>query len=281
MPTLLLDPAHPLLWRDAETVQFGLDAVLTLSAGEPWMERLLHALRSGVPARSFDLVAYRCGAPRAAARALRERLAPVLLAPSEPRPVRVAVFPDIDPQTAILLGEALTDSGLRVASAEDDTAPLVPVAAGVSAAADSVTALADDRPHLPLSFDAGGATIGPLVVPGRTPCLSCRDAGDRDHDPAWAAVHTQMLRRSPGRVPLRRIAAAADVLAQLLSEDAEAIRHGSSRVVRITAEGRRSSRSVRFHAECRCRSLPGTATRAAPHAQTPATSSPPAFARPA
>ncbi len=281
MPTLLLDPAHPLLWRDAETVQFGPDAVLTLSAGEAWIERLLHALRTGVPALSFDLVAHKCGAPRAAARALREHLAPVLVASSEPRLVRLTVLPDIDPQTAIRLGEALADSGLDMAGAEDDTATLVPVAAGVSAAVDSTAALADDRPHLPLSFDAAGATIGPLVVPGRTPCLSCRDAGDRDHDPAWAAVHTQMLRRPPGRVPLRRIAAAADVLAQLLSEDAETIRLGSSRIVRITAEGRRASRSVRFHAECRCRSLPGTATLAVPHAPIPATSSLPTFARPA
>lgn len=281
MPTLLLDPAHPLLWRDAETVQFGPDAILTLSAGEAWVERLLHALRAGIPELSFDLVAYRCGAPRAAARALRERLAPVLIAPPEPHPVQITVLPEIDPQTTIRLGEALIDSGLRAAAPEDGSATLVPVAAGVCAAADSATALADDRPHLPLSFDTAGATIGPLVVPGRTPCLSCRDAGERDHDPAWAAVHTQMLRQPPGRVPLRRIAAAADALAQLLSEHAEAVRHGSSRVVRITADGRRASRSVSFHADCRCRSLPGTATLAAPRARIPATSSPPAFARPA
>jgi hypothetical protein len=42
-----------------------------------------------------------------------------------------------------------------------------------------------DRPHLPVSAYRGHATIGPLVIPGRTPCLNCLHLLRRDTDPEW------------------------------------------------------------------------------------------------
>ncbi|MDR6865519.1 hypothetical protein J2Y69_000101 [Microbacterium resistens] len=293
MPILRLDPAHPLLWRDAETVQFGIDAILTLPLPGPWAERLLSELRSGFPSISFDVVAHRCGASRAEARALRERLGPVLqAAETETRAVRLEADDGFDPAAVLRIGEALHDAGIAIlgtdpgphsgsvsGSVSEPDAPLLLLAQGVASAAAASRHLSDDRPHLPVAFDPAGTTVGPLVVPGLTPCLSCRDGHDRDHDPAWAAVHSQMLRRSPGRIPLRRLSAAADTVAQLLAERPDATRHGSSRIVRISGDGRRASRAVRFHEECRCRSLPETATVAARTVRTPATTTSSEFAR--
>src|SRR3546814_8935398 len=46
---LRLNPAHPPLWRDATTVQFGLDDLARLDDPQPWEEHLLDDLAHGIP----------------------------------------------------------------------------------------------------------------------------------------------------------------------------------------------------------------------------------------
>src|SRR3546814_16858756 len=43
------NPAHPPLWRDATTVQFGLDDLARLDDPQPWEEHLLDDLAHGIP----------------------------------------------------------------------------------------------------------------------------------------------------------------------------------------------------------------------------------------
>ncbi|MEO3814734.1 ThiF family adenylyltransferase [Sphaerisporangium sp. B11E5] len=43
-------------------------------------------------------------------------------------------------------------------------------------------------PHLLVSATEGIGTVGPLVLPGRSPCLHCLELTRRDHDPAWPLV---------------------------------------------------------------------------------------------
>ncbi len=47
------------------------------------------------------------------------------------------------------------------------------------------------RPHLPVSVFRAGASIGPLVVPGKTPCLRCAYLHRLDADPQWSVVANQ------------------------------------------------------------------------------------------
>lgn len=47
------------------------------------------------------------------------------------------------------------------------------------------------RPHVPVSVFRASASIGPLVVPGKTPCLRCNYLHRLDADPHWAVVATQ------------------------------------------------------------------------------------------
>lgn len=277
--TLHLDPAHPVLWRDADTVQFGLDAALTLPVEGPWLPRLLHQLSRGVPERGFEVLAHGLGAPLPAARRLRALLDPLLIADAARHAVRLVAAPVVGARTVFRLEEALDDAGVDVV--DDPSAPALLIRHGAVPARDAVSSLSEDRPHLPVSFDAGGSTVGPLVVPGRTPCLSCRDAHDRDRDPAWAALHVQLLERDPGRIPLAGIAAAAAAVGDLLAGHADAVRAGVGLQIRISRAGPRSSRTAEFHAECGCRSPRGIARDDVRPDLRPATTSSSAFARPA
>lgn len=61
-------------------------------------------------------------------------------------------------------------------------------------------------PHLALTIRESAAIVGPLVVPGHTPCLTCADLYRRDRDPAWTAIVSQLL------TPRRRQREPADVV---------------------------------------------------------------------
>lgn len=278
MDRIRLDPQHPPLWRDADTVQFGVDAVAVVRLEGGWGDRLIHELGLGIPRASFDVVAHRCGATLPQARALRTLLAPVLVDEQPELGAHLVVPLDFDAGAGLRLRDALADAGVD-ADRAPQRSPAVVLHRGVAPSAAASRLVHDDRPHLPVAFDEGGATVGPFVIPGRTPCLACRDEHDRAADPAWAAVHSQLIDRHPGRIPLRSIAAAADAIAELLTERDHSEREGTARVIRISADGARSSRTVAFHAECRCRSLRGTGTPSAAPVRLPATSSPTAFAR--
>jgi hypothetical protein len=279
MPTIRLDPAHPVLWRDADTVQLGADPVLTLPVRAPWIPLMLQELARGIPARAFEVVAHGIGAPLPAARRLRAQLAPVLVEVLPRQKARLVPSPVVGARTLLRLEEALADAG--VDAVDDRDAIAVLIRHGAVPARDATALLSADETHLPLAFDAGGATVGPLVTPGRTPCLSCRDSHDRDRDPAWAALHVQLLERDPGRIPLAGIAAAAQAIAELLAGRREAVRDGSGRMIRIRPGGRRSSRTAGFHADCLCRSPQGSATGAVRLDPRPWTTSSSALARPA
>lgn len=62
-----------------------------------------------------------------------------------------------------------------------------------------------DVPYLPLTIRESTAVIGPLVLPGRSACLTCTDLSRRDDDPAWPLLLTQLSVR-------RRQCEAADVV---------------------------------------------------------------------
>ena len=47
-------------------------------------------------------------------------------------------------------------------------------------------------PHLPVILRDGAVVIGPLVLPGASPCLRCLDLHRRDRDHAWPSILTQI-----------------------------------------------------------------------------------------
>jgi len=277
-----LDPAYPLLWRDAETVQFGLEAIVQISAVDPWVDPLLQSLRDGFRRSAFDVIAHGTGAPRDAARELLTTLEPVLVTDTPPPPgVWIESLNMADSRTATRTEIALCDEGLQTTDRSDPRAVGIALVHGAASARQLAGFLRDDITHLPVAFEPGATTVGPVVIPGRTPCLSCRDAHERDRDASWPMLHAQLVGATGGVITANRAAEAAALVARILTEPQPA---KSTRSVRVTPDGRHVWRSVTFHEECRCReqsfrSPTGSATADArlvpPHETTKA----PKFAR--
>ena len=52
-------------------------------------------------------------------------------------------------------------------------------------------------PHLAASAEEAIGVVGPLVIPGRTACLTCLDLTRADRDPAWPLILAQLDSRQP------------------------------------------------------------------------------------
>ncbi len=278
-----LDPRYPLLWRDATTVQFGAEDVLRIQLDAPWAEPLLRALARGFRRSSFDVIAHGVGAPRTEARALLARLEPVLREdPPPPPPFWIDGANIADERLPWRLADMLEDEGLeRRARGDHDAVGVIAVQGAVSAL-HLTSCLREDLAHLPVSFEYAATTVGPLIRPGRTPCLSCRDAHEGERDPAWPQLHAQLVGGRGTPVTATRIARAADLVVRLLQAPLD----DAGVIARISPDGRCVWRSVRFHAGCRCRassfrSPRGTSTARALPAQRSAPTTATAFARPA
>lgn len=73
--------------------------------------------------------------------------------------------------------------------------------------------LAARRAHLVVRLEADRAVVGPLVLPGATPCTRCQDLLRCRYDPAWPLLVAQLCRdRCPGDPVLLAWAAATAVV---------------------------------------------------------------------
>lgn len=124
-------------------------------------------------------------------RLLLEDPAPVL-----PQDVAPGAF------TAVEIGRPRDQAGARIVRAlvpdiRTSAAPHAPVDLTilvehrVASPARSRHLVRDDLAHLSVVVGEVDVTVGPLVVPGRGPCLRCVDLHRCDADPRWPAVATQ------------------------------------------------------------------------------------------
>lgn len=278
-----LDPGLPLLWRDEHTLQLGTDGTLCIPADAQWVELLLSRMRAGFRRHAFDVIAHGVGAPRQAARDLLARLAPLLIDdPTASVAVWVESVNITDGRVSYRMREALEDERIAEGSRSRPSDVGVILVQGAAAALQFACYLRNDISHLPVAFERGRATVGPLVIPGLTPCLACRDEHDRDRDAAWPRLHSQLVARDPGPISAALVAEAATLAARILRSPA----YGSGEVATLSADGTREWTSVSFHEECRCRELsfpsqPGTVTERAPHDRPTSTRTATTYARPA
>lgn len=272
-----LDPDLPVLWRSPSSLQVGLDPRVARADDLPrGAEHLVAALAAGVSPGGWDLAVQSAGVDADQAAELRAALAPALLADPPPRPVgpspRATVFGDSALARAIaaLLAEA---DALARDRATPDLAVLVDD--WVLAPADSARFLRRDIPHLPVVTTDRAVNVGPLVEPGRGPCLHCVDLARRDDDPAWPALAAQVLGRRPRALTRLEVGEAAALAARAILRYRDGERHpaGDARPAwRLDRDGSVSERRWASHPECRCAALPGSdwagAPRAAPAAPT-------------
>ncbi|GAB3033559.1 hypothetical protein GCM10027052_08650 [Parafrigoribacterium mesophilum] len=77
---LRLDPSRPFVWRSPSSAQFGIDhPVVLLPQVTDADERMLSALRIGVPRAGVSVIGLQCGATESDVRRLLRAVEPVLL----------------------------------------------------------------------------------------------------------------------------------------------------------------------------------------------------------
>ncbi|CAN5420952.1 cyclodehydratase [soil metagenome] len=255
---LKLDPRWPLTWRTPTSVQIGVDPIRVLLDGVTTTdERMLAALAVGISRPGLELIG------RGDTQPFLDQLEPVLLTTTTAAlPPTVAIT---GVGTFVLqLASALGHHGVEVliaAHAEDfsQSTPDLAVAVGHYVVHPELRGywLRRDVPHLPVVFADSAVTIGPLIEPGRGPCLVCVELHRRDDDPAWPAVATQLMGRRGSFDHAVLVSEAVGavgraVLARLGAGDAS----GGASVRIDAATGARQSRQWEQHPECGCAAVP-------------------------
>jgi hypothetical protein len=132
------------------------------------------------------------------------------------------------------------------------------------------TLVREDQAHLALLCCADRVVIGPLVRPGRGPCLRCLDLHRADRDPAWPHLATQLLAQqgrvgARGEVASSTAAAGIAALQALTYLDGLVVPFTIGRTMEVTLpDGIIETRRWAAHPACGCiRPDPGPRGRAA------------------
>ena len=263
------DPAYPVLWRDARRMQIGVSpALYTIEDPTAWQLGLIDALMRGVSAGQIAGLATALGGTGAEATDFVGRISGALREALAPRRLSLLATERV-PHDAILgVCDALVDAGFepvrrtasRAAANPEDIAVIVSTSLVPPHLARELVAA--DVVHVPLVLDAERAVLGPAVYPGATACLACVWAHERDLDPAWPTLASQLVTRDLATSPSRALASATAALLPRVIQGASP-RSGRSRAVHVTRDGYRRWVSHALHAECLCRSLPENATELA------------------
>jgi len=124
---------------------------------------------------------------------------------------------------AALTADLLTKSGLaasRAAGSADRCEANLTVLVGPQSPARTAGLLGLGRPYLAVAADEAIGVVGPLVLPGSSPCLRCLDLTRAERDPAWPLVLAQLAGRScepPACDPVLASAVAAQAAAMVVA----------------------------------------------------------------
>lgn len=251
-----LRPGALLLRRDAVTLQIGtapgirlrdrpgLVRVLRLLDGSQTIDQVAEAVARDIPEFTDDL---RETVTRLAA------LGAVVVPGRRPRPTTVAVRHD---RSTAAFADLLMH---RFGPPRGDADLEVVITAGEPGRSGFEILAHAQVPHLPVVVHEERVRIGPLVIPGVTPCLGCLDAQTADLDPAWAALLPQFERRRllPIAVPDAVLwTAAAEIARQIDQMDADERPDSVGHVVLVGPDSRDLQlRTVPFAPTCACQLL--------------------------
>jgi len=114
--------------------------------------------------------------------------------------------------------------------------------------------MAADQPHLPVLTDELGITVGPLVVPGRGPCLTCLGIERASREPHWPRVALQCNGSRAAYAPAPLGTVAAGVASHIVSRFVEAGEYTPTQWRIVTAEfgPHVVQQSVTRHPACAC-----------------------------
>lgn len=263
-----LDPALPIVWRSPRDLQLGgVRPVAVIPDPGPAELGVLRALSAGASESTLHTIGAALGTSDTAVDALLERLEPAFAADASPATgATVALGGDFDlvAELATFL-RRLRHHPIDAADAASDQVDVaVLVASWVVAPGAHLPWLAADVPHLPIVFDELGAEVGPLVRPGRGPCLRCIHLWRRDADAAWPAIAAQLAGSAPAprsaRAAHEALALATSVVDDLVRSGRTALDAATVRISGSAGSPPPRPRPLEAHPECGCRALAGTAT---------------------
>ncbi|UYN84823.1 MAG: hypothetical protein KIT89_06625 [Microcella sp.] len=257
---LRLDDRRPIVWRTPHCVQIGVDPVAAVLDGvSDGDARLIAALGVGASREALRALGAQAEVPPHRVDEVLTALAPAL--EREQRAPRAAQRPPLAivgsgamaARVAGVLGEA--GHPVAVGASVERVGGRRPAAA-VLVSAHVVDPLAHQRwlrrdiAHLPIVFGEVAVTIGPLVVPGRTACLTCAERHRAARDEAWPAIAAQLWGRSASTETVALATEAAIEAARLLRK----ARNGTA--VRLDTEtSDRTENDVSGIEQCGCREL--------------------------
>lgn len=152
----------------------------------------------------------------------------------------------------------LADTGFAVA-AGDDVDLAIFLSSGEPSRRPFSAAVHHELDHLPVVIDEERVRIGPLVRPGRTPCMECYDRHRSEWDRAWPALATQFGK--PGHTIFTKAAvsaltwqvAAADICATVATHCDGDSPNSAGQLIAVGPDHRdRTAWQVNFHPGCGC-----------------------------
>lgn len=246
-----IDPAIPVVWRDTDTVQIGLDPVRAHVGPLDMVQArgIAELVRGTSMVRLASVVG---GA--ANADALVTACGDVFHPPS-----RATL-----PRLAIVGGVAATDVVARIWAGAAHSIVVAPSSADLGTHEFDLVLLVShfvvspievqpwlgsDVPHCALVFGESSVRVGPVVIPGVTPCVRCVELAHVDTDPAWSAVAPQVWRKAAASDSrFLAVHAAAESLAMFPM--------GGGYSVRVDAvDFRREVSPHALHPRCGCQSI--------------------------
>lgn len=258
---LRLPPHLPLIWLTPDTVQVGIDPPrATLTQVPDGAPALLHALGSGVSSSGLDMLAQHHRVPgRWLSDALRV-LGP-LLQPDPPATTKaISLWSSIADTAgfARLAEQAGYDVCVPddVGADTDWSRPVLVIADYLIHPGWLVALAVQQRTHLPLLFSDQSIRVGPLIRFGKSPCLVCAESVQRDQQPHWLEVASQLWSRtSPLHSP--DTTARAWTVASLFLDRVRIVGVHSDRDQIVVRPGEGTLRVERppFHPQCTCRGL--------------------------
>lgn len=109
------------------------------------------------------------------------------------------------------------------------------------------------QPHVVVGLEPERAIIGPLVVPGVTPCLLCQDLAERDRDPSWPRLVQHQMKTPVDAPPVVRRWAASTIVTQVLAFLAGARPETWAATLELaTHTWSLGTRSLQAHQSCQC-----------------------------
>ncbi|KAB1643465.1 hypothetical protein [Gulosibacter chungangensis] len=273
-----LAPDTPITWSNAAEVRVGGSFTGRRFPDHPAIHAMLEALKLGADVAFLRLLAQSHGLDRARVEdviaGFLEISIPVAGEQIPKRHVLVRT-----PTSAVPFGQLLAREFSRrhhavsiagVDHFDADAAPdlVIEVAEFVVPTRRYLPMIAADVPHLTVIRDVGALQVGPLVIPGATPCLRCDDLFRIEQQRDWLIVATQLLSAQPAAISpevewlaaLQTGLLGGSYLGDDMQADAQAPPAGWAQCRIDARSGEISVLPRSFHAECGCRALLSTET---------------------